>query len=110
MIISDTLCQNIVPLIHNVAQLHTIFIFCENKTECEHWVNDWSKIEGIVAETASICQTLEQAGHQCEQNSIPFSLIATGGDVSKKKFDQLEPTFMYTQIFKEILLIIKFEL
>jgi hypothetical protein len=110
MIISDTLCQNIVPLIHNVAQLHTIFIFCENKTECEQWVNGWSEIEGIVTETASICQTLEQAAHQCEQNSIPFSLIATGGDVFKKKLDQLEPTFMYTQILKEILLIIKFEL
>jgi tetratricopeptide (TPR) repeat protein len=35
--------------------------------------------------------------------------MGTGGDVSKKNLDQLDPSFMYTQIMKEILLTIEFE-
>jgi hypothetical protein len=35
--------------------------------------------------------------------------MATDGDFSKKNLDQLNPSFMYTTIMKEILLIIKFE-
>src|ERR1700733_5493915 len=40
---------------------------------------------------------------------MPISIISTSDDISNKKLDQLEPTFMYTQILKEILLTIKFE-
>ena len=40
IIISGALCQNVVPLIHDVAQLHTIFIFCENKTGHEQWAKE----------------------------------------------------------------------
>ena len=35
--------------------------------------------------------------------------MGNDGDVSKKNMDQLEPTFMYSQIMKEILLTINFE-
>jgi tetratricopeptide (TPR) repeat protein len=35
--------------------------------------------------------------------------MGTGGDVSNKKLDQLDPSFMYTTIMKEILLVINFE-
>jgi tetratricopeptide (TPR) repeat protein len=49
------------------------------------------------------------AAQQCEQDSMPISLMGTNEDVSKKNLDQIEPTFMYTQILKEILLTIKFE-
>ena len=56
-----------------------------------------------------ICEALKQAAQQCEQNAISISFMGTSGDVSKKNLDQLDPTFMYTQILKEILLTIKFE-
>jgi SHS2 domain-containing protein len=35
--------------------------------------------------------------------------MGTSGDLSEKNLDQLDPTFMYTQILKEILLTIQFE-
>jgi tetratricopeptide (TPR) repeat protein len=109
MIISGTLCQNVVPLIHDVVQLHTIFIFCENKTELEQWTQDWSKVKGVFTEIAPICKDLKQAAQQCEQNAIPISFITTSGADFKKNLDQLDPSFMYTQILKEIILAIHFE-
>src|SRR5579862_3742384 len=109
MIISGALCQNIVPLIHNIAQLHIVFILCENKTRYEQWAKDWSKIKGVFTEISVICEALKQAAQQCEQNAISISFIPTSGDIIKKNPDQLDCSFMYTQILKEILLTIKFE-
>jgi len=85
--------------------VNLIFIFCGNK-KC---YKEWLKIKEIFTEIASICETLKQAAQQCEQNAISMSFMSTGEDLSKKKLDQLDASFMYTQISKDILLIIKFE-
>jgi hypothetical protein len=109
MIISGALYQNILPLIHDVIQLHTIFILCENKTEHDQSTKDWFKIKDFFTEILPICKELEKITQQYEENAIPISFIATNEDVSKKKLDQLNPLYMYTQILKEILLSIEFK-
>src|SRR5579862_2906784 len=109
MIISGALCQNIVPLIHDVSNLHTMFIHCQNKKQHEQWAKEWPKIKGVFTEILPICEGLKQAVQQCEQNAIPINFMVTSGDISTKKLDQLDCSFMWTQILKEILLTIKFE-
>jgi tetratricopeptide (TPR) repeat protein len=109
MVISDALCQNIVPFIHDVPHLQTIFVFCRNKTQLEQWTKDWSKVKGVFTEISQVCEALKQAVQLCERNTTPISFAATSDDVSKKGLDQLPPSFMYTQILKEILLSIHFE-
>ena len=42
MIISGSLSQHIVPCIHTMSQVDSIFIFCENKKYHEQWAKDWS--------------------------------------------------------------------
>jgi hypothetical protein len=109
MIISGSLGQHIVPRVHNMSQVDSIFIFCGNKEYHEQWVKEWFKIKGVFTEITSICEALKQAAQQCEQNAISISFMANSGDNSKKNLDQLDPSFMYTQLLKEILLAIKFE-
>jgi hypothetical protein len=109
IIISGSLGQQIVPRVHNMSQVDSIFIFCTNQKYHEQWVKDWPKIKGVFIQITPICEALKQAAQQCEQNAISISILGTGEDVSKKKLDQLDPSFMYTQIMKEILLTIKFE-
>jgi tetratricopeptide (TPR) repeat protein len=109
MIISDPSYENIIPLIHDIVQLYAIFIFCKNKTGYEQWIKRWSKVKGVFREISLICEALEQAAQQCEQNTISISFLTTTDDVLKKNLDQLDPRFMYAQILKEIFLTIKFE-
>ena len=110
MIISGSFGQRIVPQIHNMSQVDTIFIFCGNKKFHQQWAKDWPKIKGVFTEIGPICEALKVAAQQCEQNATPMSFMpTTGDDISKKHLNQLDPTFMYTQILKEILLSIKFE-
>ena len=109
MIISGSLGQHVVPQVHDMLQVDSIFIFCGNKKYHEQWAKEWPKIKGVFTEIGPICEALKKAADQCEQNSLAISIMATSGDLSKKNLDQLEPSFMYTQILKEVLLSINFE-
>ena len=108
MIISGALGQNMMPRVHNLSQIDSIFIFCSNKTYHEVWVKDWPKIKGVFTEIKPICDALKQAVQQCEQNTISLSIMGVSDTLSNKSFDQLDPSFMYTQIMKEIILTIDF--
>ncbi|CAF3648275.1 unnamed protein product [Adineta steineri] len=104
MIISGSLGQHIVPHVHNMSQVDSIFIFCGNRKHHEQWVKDWSKIKGVFTDIIPICEALKKAAHQCEQNAIPMSFVGLN-----KKLNQLDSSFMYTQIIKEIILTIQFK-
>ncbi|CAF0962378.1 unnamed protein product [Adineta steineri] len=85
-------------------QVDTVFIFCDNQEWHKQWTREWPKIKGVFTDITSICEALKQTAHQCEQNAISISFVAPN-----TKLDQLDPSFMYTQILKEILLTIDFE-
>ncbi|CAF3593102.1 unnamed protein product [Adineta steineri] len=104
MIVSGSLGQHIVPRVHNMSQVNSIFIFCGNQKHDEQWIKEWPKIKGVFSDITPICEALKEAVHQCEQNAIPMSFVG-----ANKKLDQLDPSFMYTQIIKEIVMTIKFE-
>ncbi|CAF0997694.1 unnamed protein product [Adineta steineri] len=104
MVISGSLGQCIVPCVHDMSQVDTIFIFCNNQEWHKQWTEEWPKIKGVFTDITPICEALKQAVHQCERNAISISIVTP-----TEKLDQLDPTFMYTQILKEILLTIKFE-
>ncbi|CAF1443899.1 unnamed protein product [Adineta steineri] len=88
--------------------LDTIYIFCGNKSRHEGWVQKWAKIKGVHTNIKDICQALQLAVKQCDQDTIAVSFLAVNDMASTDNLNQLEPTFMYTQLFKEILLDIEY--
>ena len=109
MIISGSLGQQMMPRVHNLSQVDSIFIFCNNKKYHEEWTKNWPKIKNVFTEIGSICDGLKQVAQQCEQNAISISIMGDGDDEMKKSGNRLDSSFMYTQIMKEILLTITFE-
>jgi tetratricopeptide (TPR) repeat protein len=107
LIIGDTLSQRIIPLIHDISHLDAIYIYSRGTSKQEKWAEKWTKIKGMGTKIAPICESLQQAVKQCNQDSIAMSFVAVDTIVSSKNLDQLDPLFMYTQIFKEILLKMK---
>ncbi|CAF1325312.1 unnamed protein product [Adineta steineri] len=90
VIISGPLSQHLVPEIHG-------------------WTQNWAKIKGVYTNTDAICQALQLAVKQCDQDTIAVSFLALNEMSSTDNLNQLEPTFMYTLISKEILLDIKYD-
>ena len=109
IIIGDSFGEQTVPRIHNMTQVDTIFIFSDDKTQHGQWIKEWSKVKGIFTEISSICDPLKKAARQCEHNATPMSFVGTSDDICNKNLNQLDCSFMYTQLIKEILLNITFE-
>ncbi|CAF1240617.1 unnamed protein product [Rotaria sordida] len=109
MIISGSLGEHIVPKIHNAYQIHSIYVFCENESRHKQWAQKWSKVRGVFTEIQLICEELKQTAQQCDQNAISIGFISIDEELSKQNLDQMNQSFMYTQILKEILLTIEFD-
>ncbi|CAF4866765.1 unnamed protein product [Rotaria sp. Silwood1] len=109
MIISNEFDQNIVPLVHDLIQINSIYIFCKNKLKQKQWTQQWPKVKDIFISISSLCQALKQDAQKCDQDSVSISIISTHSRNLNENLDQLNPTFMYTQILKEILLTINFD-
>ncbi|CAF1393657.1 unnamed protein product, partial [Didymodactylos carnosus] len=101
--------QQIISLIHDIPQLDAIWILCRNKSQHEEWTRKWLKIKGVYTEIKPICKALQLAAKQCNNDSIAMSFISVDEVVSSENLNQLEPSFMYTQIFKEIFLEMKYD-
>ncbi|CAF4239774.1 unnamed protein product, partial [Rotaria sordida] len=96
--VSGKLTNDIVPLTHDKSQIYAIYIFCFDKSKYEQWVTEkWPKIRGVFTDIDSISDSLRQAVRDCDDDDIKI----TG---------QIEPSFMYSMLFKEIVLEIHFDL
>ena len=108
MISSGTLGQTAVPIVHQLPHISAIYIFCGDKKRHQQWTAQWSKIKGVFTNITPICEALQKAVQECDPNTISMSFISANDNLESKNLDQLDQSFMYTQILKEILLKIKF--
>ncbi|CAF0784554.1 unnamed protein product [Adineta steineri] len=59
LIISGSLGEVFVPKIHNLDQIHSIYIFCCNKPKHELWARHYGKICGVFTNIKEICQSIQ---------------------------------------------------
>ena len=104
IITAGALSQSLVPKIHDMPQLNVIYIICSDIRQYECWAKDWNKIKGVYSDIKPICLALQLAVRQFNQNDMMVSIIGVNQGNFSDSFNKLEPTFMYSQIFKEILL------
>ncbi|CAF1017121.1 unnamed protein product [Adineta steineri] len=97
LIVSNILSQSMIPHIHDLSHLQNIFIFTEIIPKNKQWIKNWPKIKGIFHNIESIHQHLQQEIQRCLRESIAISN-------SSINLDRIDPSFMYTQLLKEILL------
>ncbi|CAF1240770.1 unnamed protein product [Rotaria sp. Silwood1] len=109
MIFSDAFGQTIVPLIHEIRQISLIYIFCDQKTCDEQWTKQWPKVKGVFTDIKPIYEALKQAIQMYEQNTISMSFVPPTTGTTNQNLNELDKSFMYTHILKEILLTIDFE-
>ncbi|CAM4808793.1 unnamed protein product [Rotaria magnacalcarata] len=109
IISSGALCQHLVPDIHEMPTVDAIYIFGDNKANHEQLAKEWTKIRGVFTSIEPICESLKKVARHCDHDSIPMSfvpkqMIATNGVSQQQNLDQLEPSYMYSMLFKDIML------
>ncbi|UJR24551.1 hypothetical protein I4U23_005926 [Adineta vaga] len=82
IVVSGSLGQQIVPRVHDLCQMNSIFIFCGDKKRHEKWVKEWPKINGVFTEIDPICEVLQQTTQfKSREVSVAFATLAV------EKFD-----------------------
>ncbi len=107
MVVSDAFCETTISFVHQMSQLESLYVLCKNESTCKIDVKQWSKVRGVYTQMNQICEAVKISARQCDRNSILFSVI-TCSDASNENLNQLDQSFMYSQVLKEILLEIKF--
>jgi len=106
IILSGAIVRSIVSIVQDICQINSIYIWCEN-VSAEH--EQWTKVKGVFTQISSICEALKEDARYYDHNAISISFILPTDGVSNQNLDQLDQSFMYSQILKEILLTIDFD-
>ncbi|CAF4185902.1 unnamed protein product [Adineta steineri] len=92
LVVKDTMSQQIMPLINDIPQLHSVYIFNDIKILQEEWVKKFDKIKSIHTSVADLCQALQIRIKQFNQDSIAMSFITVDEMASTDNLNQLEPS------------------
>ena len=95
--------EELIHRVHDISSLNGIFMFSPLASLRTDRLKSWTKVKGDFGDVPSLHLALQQAMRQCEQDSIQISIV-TADDTSTKDLEHIEPSFMYTQLLKEILL------
>lgn len=91
MVISGALGQQVVPRVHHLAQVDSIFIFCFHREQNEDWIKDWSKIRGVYVEIGFICRAIKGEDQPPEQSADPASIVSIDNPLPEKNDTPIEP-------------------
>lgn len=101
MIISGNFDRQLVQNIHNIPQLYMIYLLDDQKTSYEHWMKGTPKVQGVFNEMESLCQILRQHLKDIDRELVPINVVSASSFTSSS---ELDPSFMYSQLLKEVLL------
>ena len=107
IITSGFLGQDLVPQIHQMAQVEAIYVFTSDPSRHRFWTKMWSKIRGVYSCMEPICEALQAAIKQSNEDLTPISFVSQHegeGEGMKVDLNRLEPSFMYTTLLKELFL------
>jgi tetratricopeptide (TPR) repeat protein len=109
VVISGQFSKTIVSIVQDISQVYCVCILYENNVPYEKGNKEWSKMSDVYTDIPSICNALKKATQKCDHNLISISYVKKTDGSATQNLDILAPSFMYTQILKEILLTIDFK-
>jgi hypothetical protein len=103
LIVSGSLGEHLVLQIEHDIKLDSIYIFCWDKVKHEQWTNrdHHHKIIGVFTDIREICDQLKEDIKHCQHESTSIQTLSSQ---TLKVVNHLDASFMYSQLFKEILL------
>lgn len=92
MIVSSSLSQSIIKRINDTKLLETVYVLSKNIQTGRKWARKIAKVKHIYDDINMLCKDLITDRRDYEKSTIPIT------------FNTIDPTFMYTQILKDVLL------
>lgn len=108
LIVSDACDRAILSHLQCMPNVEAIYVFSRKKSMDETWMQEWSKIKGVFIQIENICHILKKDTRLCIKNLTPISIVTTS-NISYRDVNELDQSFMYSQLLKEILFDLKYQ-
>ena len=105
LIVSGSMGEELVPLIHNLDQIRSIYVFCFDTARHYAWASNYPKIRKVCADITGICESIKSdiiTRTLSDHNRIQFDLISP--DIHTPTDNRDELSLIYTKLSKIILL------
>ena len=103
LILFNSIDEDFVGQINQMKFIQSIYLFYQNETEYDHWMNKSFQYRKILfSKTNQLYEQLKEDIKHFQNDSIPFHLI-------NQQLNQLPAHFMYSKLLKEILINIKYQ-
>ena len=99
LVISDTYGQAIVPLVHDMPQISSIYVFYENSFKYEQCV----KVKGVFTHISSSCDAFKRSVPSCKSCSASISVSLTTNRIYYQTMDHINQSFIYYYKLLQIL-------
>jgi hypothetical protein len=106
-IVSDSMWQSAISLLHDVVKIHSIYIHNNNEDIYEEMVSQFEKVKGVFADLSCIRDAIEKSLLKAERESFSISVFRQdsfdplSGENTRNRLDS---SFMFSQILKSIIL------
>lgn len=107
MIVSGDSSLYNVPYFEEFHQLKFLYILSTDKTLDGIWASKYGKVKGVFALVEDILPSFTYDIEQCERGLVPISIIQANNS-APTALNEVDQSFMYTQLLKEILFKINF--
>ncbi|CAF1485095.1 unnamed protein product [Adineta steineri] len=101
LIICNSQSETFISIIEDIPQLHSIYIFDYQQPQGQVWSHRYKKLRGVFTQPDTIIDALKQNISNQLNDLAPFSIVS---NTSSSDLDQLDQSFMYTQLLKETIL------
>ncbi|CAF1646804.1 unnamed protein product [Adineta ricciae] len=95
----------LVPLVHGLHQLHSVYIFCFNKPKYDQWAKQFNKIRGVYTEIDEICDYLRKyfaaQSTISDEEQLQFDIFRKNPDLASG--DRQDVPFLHSILIKLIL-------
>ena len=105
LITSGSMGETLVPSIHNLEQVHSIYIFCLNKAKHELWSGNYKKVRGVFTDIRVVCDLLKSyfsSRSALDYDRLEFDVISK--PVNPSNGDQQEIVLIYGKLSRMIVL------
>ncbi|CAF1273770.1 unnamed protein product [Didymodactylos carnosus] len=104
LIISGACSTDILPLVHDLEHIDSIFVFCMKTQKYEYLRNEYSKIIGIFNELSPLIDSIKENAKLVEKHIQTFSCYKEENQTSTRDLSKESAAFLWFQLFKDVIL------
>ncbi|CAF3915640.1 unnamed protein product [Rotaria sp. Silwood1] len=109
MVVSGQLGREIVPSIHHLRQVISIYVYCFDKKRNEQWASKYAKVRAVVVELDELVSRIK-ADHKIQkvvEEPLSINIFTTGGGAGNSTTG-LNGEFVFSQVLIDCLIRLRY--